>query len=70
MRSNLVALRKGLGLTQPDFAKMFGLSASELCRIEKGQRKGSVDLWLGIADTFKLSLPELRKIMEVTELKN
>ena len=43
-KNNLTRIREGLGLSQPDFAKRFGVSASIIKKLEAGKRTLSQDL--------------------------
>lgn len=44
LKNNLTRLREGLGLSQPDFARRFGVSASIIKKLEAGTRTISQDL--------------------------
>lgn len=66
MRSNLKEFRSLIGLTQTEMAELVGLTKSTWCNIEKGRNTGTVDMWLDIATKFKLSIEELKQLMEVS----
>ena len=44
IKNNLTRIREGMGLSQPDFAKRFGVSASIIKKLEAGTRTISQDL--------------------------
>lgn len=44
IKNNLTRLREGLGLSQPEFARRFGVSASIIKKLEAGKRDLSQDL--------------------------
>lgn len=66
MRSNLREFRKLIGFTQSEMADLVGLKKSTWCNIEKGRNTGTVEMWLDIATKFKLSIEELKQLMEVS----
>lgn len=66
MRENLINFRKKLGLTQNEMAKMFNLTKGTWCNIEKGRNTGKAKMWIDLADKFKLSNEETKKLMEVS----
>jgi DNA-binding XRE family transcriptional regulator len=65
MRSNLVKLRKDVGLNQDEMSKIAGVSRSQYCNIEAGNRNGSADAWLKIGLKFNLTIQQLEKLKEV-----
>lgn len=65
MRSNLVAFRKELGLTQEEMADMFSRSKQYWCNLEKGREKGNADLWLDIGVKFNLTAKQVQKLREI-----
>lgn len=52
-------LRRAAGLTQVDLADRAGLSQSEVCRMEKGQRSITVDRLSSIARALGVSASSL-----------
>lgn len=66
MRSNLKQFRRLVGLTQTEMAELVGLTKSTWCNIEKGRNTGTVEMWLDLATRFKLSIEELKQLMEVS----
>jgi transcriptional regulator with XRE-family HTH domain len=57
-KNNLTRLREGLGLSQPDFARRFGVSASIIKKLEAGTRTITNDLSSRIfAETGIMLLP-------------
>ena len=66
MRSNLKEFRSLIGLTQTEMAELVGLTKSTWCNSEKGRNTGTVEMWLDLATRFKLSIEELKQLMEVS----
>lgn len=66
MRSNLIALRKELGLTQKEFGLLFKKSSQHISNIENNRENGSTDMWLDIGLKFNLSVKQVKKLMEVS----
>ena len=55
----LRALRKHRHLKQKDVASELGISAGELCSIEKGYRRAGDQLLVELADKYRVPLEEL-----------
>ena len=69
-KNNLTRVREGLGLSQPDFARKLGVSASIIKKVEAGKRTLSQDLSAAIfAETGRLliSAPEETPLEYTTE---
>jgi transcriptional regulator with XRE-family HTH domain len=69
-KNNLTRLREGLGLSQPEFARRLGVSASIIKKVEAGKRDISNDLSaLIFAETgvMLISAPEEEPIQYTTE---
>lgn len=56
---NLAVLRKKMGLTQVQFAKMFGVSTSTVAMWETGQRKPDYHTIVRLCDFFSVGFEEL-----------
>jgi DNA-binding XRE family transcriptional regulator len=66
VRSNLKKFRRLVGLTQTEMAELVGLTKSTWCNIEKGRNTGTAEMWVDLATRFKLSIEELKELMEVS----
>jgi len=61
-KNNLTRLREGLGLSQPEFAKRLGVSASIIKKVEAGKRTMTQDLSaLIFAETGIMLIPALEE---------
>ena len=58
----LVKLRVDHDLTQPQAAKLLGVSTSTYNFIENGKRRGSVKFWQTVQDAFMLNDGEVWKL--------
>ena len=56
--SKLRVLRKDRGLTQADLATSIGIQQSDLCRMETGEYKGSLETLFKILMTFEMDFSE------------
>lgn len=65
MRSNLIKLRKDVGLNQDEMSKIAEVSRAQYCNMEAGKRNGSADAWLKIGLKFNLTIQQLEKLKEV-----
>lgn len=52
-------LRKSAGVTQSDIAKLCGSNQTTIAKMENGQTRPSVDVLIGLADYFDVSLDYL-----------
>lgn len=57
--STLAELRKNTGMTQKDFAKIFGVSESSIAHYEQGITIPGADMILKYADYFKVNIDYL-----------
>lgn len=62
--SGVLAVRRRLGLAQPDFAQRVGISASYVSLIENGHRKPSIDVLESVARVGAMKLSTLIAICE------
>lgn len=54
MRLALKTFRVSKNLTQQQMAEKLGVSVSTYCLIEKGERRGSAELWQRLQKVFNL----------------
>lgn len=65
MRNNLREFREKLGYTQQDFAEIIGRSRQHYCNLERGNTRGSADVWFAIQRRFNLNLEQIENLREV-----
>lgn len=56
---NVLYLRKGMGISQVDLAKLVNVSHSTIHHVEKGINKPSYELLISLQQLFKVNLHEL-----------
>lgn len=67
MRSELIALRHKLGLTQEEMAKLVSQkSRQQWCNIEAGKRNMTAEEIVELGIKFNLSPKEQKKLLEVS----
>ena len=64
---NIKAIRKSLGLTQTDVAEKLYTTPQNISRVESGDGEPTVEMLIGMADVFSVSLDTLVGRMEMPE---
>lgn len=63
MRENLKKARIASGMTQQAVADNIDISLNYYQKIEQGERKGSLEVWDGLEDLFRVHQRKLREIL-------
>ena len=59
MRSNLIAARKGAGLTQKKIAEAIGIKVRHYQRLEHGTSRGSITVWVKLKELLHTPISTL-----------
>ena len=57
--------RKDMGIKQYELAKLIGITVSEMSKIEKGNRKISMDLFAKLNKVLKFSEDEIKNVLKL-----
>lgn len=57
--------RKDMGIKQCELAKLIGITVSEMSKIEKGNRKISMDLFAKLNKVLKFSEDEIKNVLKL-----
>lgn len=63
-RKALYMFRHEKGLSQQEMADMLGVNRSTYAMVERGQRRGSDDMWATLKNTFNVPDADMWKLMQ------